>query len=82
MTLTYPHQYPEDPEACKNHLKAFRKRLESSTPEASRSSTEVCLSSLPLFRVLPRRGVLRILSVKNVKGTYASGPKTLIHDGV
>jgi hypothetical protein len=28
MTLTYPHQYPEDPETCKDHLKALRKRLE------------------------------------------------------
>jgi hypothetical protein len=28
LTLTYPHKYPEDPEACKGHLKAFRKRLE------------------------------------------------------
>jgi hypothetical protein len=28
ITLTYPHQYPEDPETCKEHLKAFRKRLE------------------------------------------------------
>lgn len=28
VTLTYPHEYPEDPEVCKGHLKAFRKRLE------------------------------------------------------
>jgi hypothetical protein len=28
VTLTYPHAYPEDPEACKGHLKAFRKRLQ------------------------------------------------------
>lgn len=28
VTLTYPHEYPEDPEACKAHLKALRKRLE------------------------------------------------------
>jgi hypothetical protein len=28
MTLTYPHKYPEDPEVCKNHLKALRKRLQ------------------------------------------------------
>jgi hypothetical protein len=28
MTLTYPHDYPKDPETCKGHLKAFRKRLE------------------------------------------------------
>jgi hypothetical protein len=28
ITLTYPHQYPEDPDTCKGHLKAFRKRLE------------------------------------------------------
>jgi hypothetical protein len=26
VTLTYPHEYPEDPEVCKNHLKALRKR--------------------------------------------------------
>jgi hypothetical protein len=28
VTLTYPHEYPEDPELCKNHLKALRKRLQ------------------------------------------------------
>ena len=28
LTLTYPKQYPEDPELCKRHLKAFLKRLE------------------------------------------------------
>jgi len=28
VTLTYPHEYPEDPELCKRHLKALRKRLE------------------------------------------------------
>jgi hypothetical protein len=28
VTLTYPHEYPEDPELCKQHLKAFRKRLQ------------------------------------------------------
>jgi hypothetical protein len=28
VTLTYPKQYPEDPELCKRHLKAFRKRLQ------------------------------------------------------
>lgn len=28
VTLTYPHVWPEDPEDCKGHLKAFRKRLE------------------------------------------------------
>jgi hypothetical protein len=28
LTLTYPSEYPKDPEVCKNHLKAFRKRLE------------------------------------------------------
>jgi len=28
ITLTYPHQYPEDPELCKNHLKVLRKRLQ------------------------------------------------------
>jgi hypothetical protein len=27
VTLTYPGEYPEDPEVCKNHLKALRKRL-------------------------------------------------------
>jgi hypothetical protein len=26
--LTYSHEYPEDPEVCKNHLKALRKRLQ------------------------------------------------------
>src|SRR5918995_5468890 len=28
VSLTYPHEYPDDPEVCKNHLKAFRKRLQ------------------------------------------------------
>jgi hypothetical protein len=28
VTLTYPHVYPEDPELCKRHLKALRKRLQ------------------------------------------------------
>ena len=28
VTLTYPHEYPDDPQACKNHLRAFQKRLE------------------------------------------------------
>jgi hypothetical protein len=28
VTLTYPHVWPEDPEECKGHLKAFRKRLQ------------------------------------------------------
>jgi hypothetical protein len=28
ITLTYPHEYPDDPELCKNHLKALRKRLQ------------------------------------------------------
>jgi hypothetical protein len=28
VTLTYPGEYPEDPELCKRHLKAFRKRLQ------------------------------------------------------
>jgi hypothetical protein len=28
VTLTYPEHYPEDPELCKNHLKALRKRLQ------------------------------------------------------
>ncbi len=27
VTLTYPHEYPEDPELCKRHLEALRKRL-------------------------------------------------------
>ena len=26
--MTYPREYPEDPEVCKNHLKALRKRLQ------------------------------------------------------
>ena len=28
VTLTYPKDYPEDPELCKRHLKALRKRLQ------------------------------------------------------
>jgi hypothetical protein len=28
VTLTYPHEYPEDPALCKLHLKALRKRLQ------------------------------------------------------
>jgi len=28
VTLTYPREYAEDPEVCKNHLKALRKRLQ------------------------------------------------------
>ena len=28
MTLTYPHEYPDDPNVCKGHLKALRKRLQ------------------------------------------------------
>jgi hypothetical protein len=28
VTLTYPDEYPKDPELCKRHLKAFRKRLQ------------------------------------------------------
>jgi hypothetical protein len=28
VTLTYPEHYPEDPELCKNHFNAFRKRLQ------------------------------------------------------
>ncbi len=28
VTLTYPHVWPEDPEVCKGHLRAFRKRLQ------------------------------------------------------
>jgi hypothetical protein len=27
VTLTYPREYPENPELCKRHLKALRKRL-------------------------------------------------------
>ena len=27
VTLTYPHRWPGDPDACKGHLKALRKRL-------------------------------------------------------
>jgi hypothetical protein len=28
VTLTYPKQFPDDPELCKRHLKALRKRLQ------------------------------------------------------
>jgi hypothetical protein len=28
VTLTYSHEYPQDPELCKRHLKALRKRLQ------------------------------------------------------
>src|ERR671916_396098 len=28
VTLTYPREYPEEPELCKRHLKALRKRLQ------------------------------------------------------
>jgi hypothetical protein len=28
VTLTYPHEYPDDPKLCKRHLKALRKRLQ------------------------------------------------------
>jgi hypothetical protein len=28
ITLTYPEHYPEDPELCKGHLKALRRRLQ------------------------------------------------------
>jgi hypothetical protein len=28
ITLTYPREHPEDPEVCKNHLKALRRRLQ------------------------------------------------------
>jgi hypothetical protein len=28
VMLTYPHEYPENPEVCKNHLKALRRRLQ------------------------------------------------------
>ena len=31
VTLTYPHEYPDDPELCKRHLKALRKRLQRGT---------------------------------------------------
>jgi hypothetical protein len=27
ITLTYPHEWPEDPDYCKKHLKALYKRL-------------------------------------------------------
>ena len=30
VTLTYPHEWPEDPQICKGHLKALRKRMERS----------------------------------------------------
>jgi len=33
ITLTYPHDYPEDPEVCKNHLKALRRRLQRKVGE-------------------------------------------------
>ena len=28
ITLTYPSEYPEDPEVCKSHLKALKRRLQ------------------------------------------------------
>jgi hypothetical protein len=28
ITLTYPHEWPEDPQICKKHLKALRKRMD------------------------------------------------------
>jgi hypothetical protein len=28
VTLTYPHEWPEEPELCKRHLKSLRKRLQ------------------------------------------------------
>ena len=28
VTLTYPREWPDDPETCKGHLKALRKRIE------------------------------------------------------
>ena len=28
ITLTYPHIYPDDPKVCKDHLRAFQKRLQ------------------------------------------------------
>jgi hypothetical protein len=28
VTLTYPHEFPNDPELCKRHFKALRKRLQ------------------------------------------------------
>jgi hypothetical protein len=33
--LTYPSEYPEDPELCKKHLEALRKRLEGAYGEFS-----------------------------------------------
>jgi hypothetical protein len=33
VTLTYPHEYPEDPEVCKRHLKALYKRLKRKVGE-------------------------------------------------
>jgi hypothetical protein len=33
VTLTYPHEYPEDPEVCKRHLKALRRRLQRKVGE-------------------------------------------------
>src|SRR5215213_266234 len=33
ITLTYPHEYPDDPEVCKGHLKALRRRLQRKVGE-------------------------------------------------
>jgi hypothetical protein len=35
LTLTYPHEWPEDPAVCKRHLKALRKRLQREFGEFS-----------------------------------------------
>jgi hypothetical protein len=47
VTLTYPYEYPDDPELCKDHLKALRKRLQ-------RKCGDVCnlLISVAAFRLL------------------------------
>ncbi len=35
ITLTYPNEYPEDPEVCKSHLKALKRRLKRKYGEFS-----------------------------------------------
>jgi hypothetical protein len=35
ITLTYPHEYPEDPKACKRHLKALYRRFKRNFGEFS-----------------------------------------------
>ncbi len=35
ITLTYPHEYPEDAEICKNQLKALRRRLQRTFGEVA-----------------------------------------------